>query len=209
MCRPQRPRPAGTRWACLPRTAMAATHGFAASGSESRRPPRRNVAVGDRDWRLIVVDGAISGELTELGRYAKLRVRRWPGDSRLVRHPADRLHAETRATLSSGRSCWPCGPGRNRPFFNRGRVLSAALSIIHEFKVVLMNCYVCDDRGEARPAVAICEHCFVALCREHLDADLTSALRSGRVHGRGCTHHPKARARPTGLRGPAASIRPL
>lgn len=50
-----------------------------------------------------------------------------------------------------------------------------------------MNCYICDDRDRATAAVAICNHCGIGLCRDHLDEDLLGR----RVHGmvrRGCTH---------------------
>lgn len=52
-----------------------------------------------------------------------------------------------------------------------------------------MNCYVCDTRGTVRPAVAVCQHCGVAMCREHLDEDLLVPRTQGLVR-RGCTHEP-------------------
>lgn len=66
-----------------------------------------------------------------------------------------------------------------------------------------MNCYVCDDRGQAVSAVAICQNCGVGLCRDHLDRDLL-AIRPQGVTRRQCTHDPihgahqreRARARP-------------
>ena len=52
-----------------------------------------------------------------------------------------------------------------------------------------MNCYVCDNRGDGVPAVAICQNCSVALCREHLDQDLL-AVRSHGMSRHQCTHRP-------------------
>jgi hypothetical protein len=51
-----------------------------------------------------------------------------------------------------------------------------------------VNCYMCDSTGRAAAAVAICHHCGVALCREHLDDDLLSSRPLGHIQG-GCTHH--------------------
>lgn len=54
-------------------------------------------------------------------------------------------------------------------------------------KEAVMNCYICDEAERAKSAVAICQHCGVGLCREHLDQDLLAV----RVHGlvrRPCTH---------------------
>jgi hypothetical protein len=51
-----------------------------------------------------------------------------------------------------------------------------------------VNCYMCDSTGHVVEAVAICHHCGVALCREHLDEDLLSSRPQG--HTRiSCTHH--------------------
>jgi hypothetical protein len=52
-----------------------------------------------------------------------------------------------------------------------------------------MNCYMCDARGTATPAVAVCRHCGVALCRTHFDEDLLLARPSGMTR-HGCTHRP-------------------
>lgn len=52
-----------------------------------------------------------------------------------------------------------------------------------------MNCYVCDAVGRETPAVAICQHCGLALCRDHLDEDLLMTRPQGVVR-RGCTHEP-------------------
>jgi hypothetical protein len=30
-----------------------------------------------------------------------------------------------------------------------------------------VNCWKCDDRGEARPALAVCSFCGRAVCKEH------------------------------------------
>lgn len=59
-----------------------------------------------------------------------------------------------------------------------------------------MNCYLCDSAGQAAPAVAVCSHCGIALCRTHLDQDLLATRAQGVVR-RGCTHQPLhwARAR--------------
>lgn len=53
-----------------------------------------------------------------------------------------------------------------------------------------MNCYVCDVAGEATPAVAICHHCGVALCRVHLDEDLLMPRPYGMMRS-GCMHTPQ------------------
>jgi hypothetical protein len=55
--------------------------------------------------------------------------------------------------------------------------------------IVKMNCYLCDNGGEATDAVAICQHCGVALCRDHVDQDLLAHRPAGLVR-RGCTHNP-------------------
>lgn len=52
-----------------------------------------------------------------------------------------------------------------------------------------MNCYLCDNGSEATDAVAICQHCGVALCRDHVDQDLLAQRPAGLVR-RGCTHNP-------------------
>ena len=50
-----------------------------------------------------------------------------------------------------------------------------------------MNCYMCDIEGYATDAVAVCQHCGAALCREHLDYDLLAKRPHG-LHRAGCTH---------------------
>lgn len=52
-----------------------------------------------------------------------------------------------------------------------------------------MHCYVCDGNDRTVPAVAICQNCGVALCREHLDEDLLVPRAQGLVR-QGCTHTP-------------------
>jgi hypothetical protein len=52
-----------------------------------------------------------------------------------------------------------------------------------------MNCYVCDENGRATAAVAICQHCGAALCKEHLDEDLLAHRPHGVVKHIGCGHH--------------------
>lgn len=52
-----------------------------------------------------------------------------------------------------------------------------------------MNCYVCDTSGRATLAVALCQHCGAALCREHLDADLLAPKPHG-LGRPGCRHAP-------------------
>lgn len=37
-----------------------------------------------------------------------------------------------------------------------------------------MQCYMCDREGPPREAVALCRHCQVGLCPEHLAADLAT-----------------------------------
>ena len=54
-----------------------------------------------------------------------------------------------------------------------------------------MNCYLCDNNGDATDAVAICQHCGVALCREHVDQDVLADRPTG-LGRRGCTHNPVA-----------------
>lgn len=49
-----------------------------------------------------------------------------------------------------------------------------------------MNCYMCDDDC---PAVAVCQGCGVALCRDHLDDDLLAPRVQGVVR-RACMHEP-------------------
>ena len=48
-----------------------------------------------------------------------------------------------------------------------------------------MNCFECAKREEATVAVAICQHCGVALCFEHL-VESTHALVGGTHEG--CRH---------------------
>jgi Uncharacterized protein conserved in archaea (DUF2180) len=56
-----------------------------------------------------------------------------------------------------------------------------------------VNCYVCDSTGLEAASVAICHHCGVALCREHLDEDLLSPAPNGHTR-RGCSHQPHGAA---------------
>ena len=48
-----------------------------------------------------------------------------------------------------------------------------------------MNCYECAIQGEGVPAVAICPHCNVGMCLEHLQLSLD--YRVGGT-GYGCRH---------------------
>jgi hypothetical protein len=57
-----------------------------------------------------------------------------------------------------------------------------------------MNCYVCDTAQQEKAAVAICQHCGVALCREHLGNDLLTPRAHGMTR-RGCAHAPLQDAR--------------
>jgi Uncharacterized protein conserved in archaea (DUF2180) len=57
-----------------------------------------------------------------------------------------------------------------------------------------MNCYVCDAAQHENAAVAICQHCGVALCREHLGVDLLMPRARGMTRG-GCAHAPLQDAR--------------
>lgn len=54
-----------------------------------------------------------------------------------------------------------------------------------------MHCYVCDDEGQATPAVALCKHCGVALCRAHLDEELANAGPGGTDLT--CSHEPTSK----------------
>jgi hypothetical protein len=69
-----------------------------------------------------------------------------------------------------------------------------------------MNCYICDDAGRAMTAVAICNNCGVALCREHLDEDLLVPRNQGLVR-RACTHEPMHAAQARRRRASGASQR--
>ena len=51
-----------------------------------------------------------------------------------------------------------------------------------------MNCYVCDNDGHASGAVAVCQHCGAALCRDHLDQELLTRKPSGLAPSTGCSH---------------------
>ena len=51
-----------------------------------------------------------------------------------------------------------------------------------------MNCYMCDSTGRPVAAIAICHHCGVALCRDHLDEDLLSSRPHG--HAKAWVHPP-------------------
>ena len=42
-----------------------------------------------------------------------------------------------------------------------------------------MNCYMCDSGERAIEAVAICRHCGIALCREHIDEALLASSACG------------------------------
>lgn len=57
-----------------------------------------------------------------------------------------------------------------------------------------MICYMCDAQHRATEAVAICRHCGIALCREHVDAALLAERPAGLVR-LGCIHNPLATAR--------------
>ncbi len=57
-----------------------------------------------------------------------------------------------------------------------------------------MNCYVCDSGGRSAEAVAICRHCGIALCREHIDQALVAKRPAGLVRV-GCIHNPIGTAR--------------
>lgn len=57
-----------------------------------------------------------------------------------------------------------------------------------------MNCYVCDSNDRANEAVAICHHCGIALCREHVDQALLASRPAGHVRP-GCIHNPIGTAR--------------
>ena len=50
-----------------------------------------------------------------------------------------------------------------------------------------MSCYVCDRQGFASNAVAVCQDCGAALCREHLDESLL-ARRPGGLSRTSCSH---------------------
>jgi hypothetical protein len=50
-----------------------------------------------------------------------------------------------------------------------------------------MNCYLCDRTGATIEAVAICQHCGIALCRDHADEGAL-ARRPGGHARRSCTH---------------------
>lgn len=48
-----------------------------------------------------------------------------------------------------------------------------------------MDCYVCACEGEEKKAVALCRHCSVALCMNHLE-DLQTHTQGGMRYG--CKH---------------------
>ncbi len=52
-----------------------------------------------------------------------------------------------------------------------------------------MNCYVCDQEGNATAAVASCKHCGVALCGTHFDEDMHQPRLRGMVRS-ACSHIP-------------------
>jgi hypothetical protein len=55
-----------------------------------------------------------------------------------------------------------------------------------------MNCYVCERGGALSTAVAICGSCSVALCRTHLDEELSTPGPGGLRYG--CSHDPGTQA---------------
>lgn len=57
-----------------------------------------------------------------------------------------------------------------------------------------MQCYLCDSVGRATEAVAICRHCGLALCRNHIDEGLLAERPAGLVRA-GCIHNPIGMAR--------------
>jgi Uncharacterized protein conserved in archaea (DUF2180) len=57
-----------------------------------------------------------------------------------------------------------------------------------------MNCYMCDNDDQVSEAVAICRHCGIALCREHVDKALLASRPAGLVRS-GCIHNPIGTAR--------------
>jgi hypothetical protein len=57
-----------------------------------------------------------------------------------------------------------------------------------------MNCYVCDSHERATEAVAICPHCGIGLCRDHVDAAVLAKRPVGLVRP-GCIHNPIGTAR--------------
>jgi hypothetical protein len=69
-----------------------------------------------------------------------------------------------------------------------------------------MNCYICDSQQHEVPAVAICQYCGIALCRDHLDEDLL-APRTQDLTRRGCMHSPVHSAHVRRGRVPSARIR--
>ena len=64
-----------------------------------------------------------------------------------------------------------------------------------------MNCYVCERTGGQSVAVAICGSCSVALCRVHLDEELSSTGPGGLRYG--CSHDPGRAARAQASARPA------
>jgi hypothetical protein len=48
-----------------------------------------------------------------------------------------------------------------------------------------MNCYVCATSKEERAAVAVCPHCFVGVCLEHLRQGQQASAGGMRL---GCRH---------------------
>jgi Uncharacterized protein conserved in archaea (DUF2180) len=69
-----------------------------------------------------------------------------------------------------------------------------------------MNCYMCDAGGKATPAVAVCRHCGVALCRTHFDEDLLLSRPSGMTR-HACTHSPVHKAAEAARRRAQAAVR--
>lgn len=57
-----------------------------------------------------------------------------------------------------------------------------------------MNCYLCDCDDRSTDAVAICRHCGIALCREHVDEALVADRPAGLVRA-SCIHNPIGVAR--------------
>jgi hypothetical protein len=61
-----------------------------------------------------------------------------------------------------------------------------------------MNCYVCATSREERAAVAVCPHCFVGVCLEHLRLGQQPSAGGMRF---GCRH-----SLPTPAADPSAGI---
>jgi hypothetical protein len=57
-----------------------------------------------------------------------------------------------------------------------------------------MHCYLCDSSGQPTEAVAVCRHCGLALCRDHVDEALLAERPAGLARP-GCIHNPIGWAR--------------